>query len=96
MVHLDKVPSAVLMPNKAWCFMENNACVVTERVSISFCEISSGSEASSLLFFFFSCRTSWHGTKSNINYFSEEIITTTVEPLFFSKLLRENVGGKTC
>lgn len=86
MVLLDKVPSVVLMPNKAWYFMENNACVVTERVSISFHEISSGSKASSLVvcfFFFLSCGINWHCTKSNTNYFSEEIIKTTIEPLFF-------------
>ena len=75
--------------------MENNACVVTERVSISFHEISSGSKASSLLFFF-SCGISWHCTKSNRHYFSEESIKTTIEPLFFWQITRrESVGGKT-
>jgi len=47
------------------------------------------------LHYFFSCGISWHYTKSSRNYFSEEIIKTTIEPLFFWKIANtESTGGK--
>lgn len=79
LVLVGEMPSVVLMPNKTWYLVKNNSCVVTERV-FPFMK-QSASKASSVIFFPAVELASI--VPKNRNYFSEESIKTTIEPLFF-------------